>query len=533
MTIAFFYSMAQEGSFLRKYINKRSDKNDASYMREDLWNMLPIYQKIRDCLRGQEAIKERRDYYLPIPNAHDKSDKNVKRYNAYLNRAIFSNFLAQTMLGLLGQCYIYDPDYSKPSDILKPTFDRFDGDCNVIQFSKKSLGGMLAFARGGLLTDYPVSIGREISLRDKMQGIVKPNTLFYEPEQITSYDDIEINGIKQKSYISLTECYNETPNQFKPTPKVRIRVLKLQKFGSEYAVTIEIHKKNSSGNFVQVGASIIPRVNNKPFNYIEDLFTFLGSSENSDKIQIPQTSALADLNIGHYCNSADYENSCFTVGQPTLVISGLTQSWYDDNLKDGVKTGSNSYIPLESNSEAYYLQTEPNSMPFEAMKYKESQMISLGAKLIQPSSVVKTATESTMDKSDESSLLTSTSGNCSEAMQKHLKLSYYMLTGKKEGKEYDDIKFKIRTESTLMNLTSVEQTALIQSWMANAISDDEMREQFFRAGIATDRKYVPKKVKPVVAASSSPKSGIGKKPGKSANGTTNTTTGKGLAGNKV
>lgn len=529
MTTALFYSLAQQGSYLKKYQESRADRDDASYMREDLYEMLPVYQKIRDCLAGQETIKKRRDFYLPIPNPDDTSTKNITRYNSYLKRAIFCNFLSQTLLGLLGQCYIYDPDHSNPPDIMKPTFDRFDGDCNLIQFSKKTLGGMLAFARGGLLTDFPVSIGREITLADKMNGTVKPNTLFYEPEQIISYDDIEINGVKQKSYVSLVECYNATPDHFKPTPTMRIRVLRLKKYDNEYVVTVEIHEKNESGNFVLKEKPRIPTVENKPYNYIEDLFTFLGASENSDKIQIPQMSALADLNIGHYCNSADYENSCFVVGQPTLVIAGLSQTWYDENFKAGIKTGSHFNIPLEKDSEAYYLQTEANIMPREAMKDKEGQMLSLGAKMIQPANVVKTATEKTMDKSDESSLLTSTSGNCSAAIKKHMKLSYYMLTGKKEGAEYDKMDFKIRTESSLMNLTSTEQIALVASWNAGIISDDETREQFFRAGIATDRDFKPKKVQ-VSVSGNMPKK---KTPGKSANGTTNMVTGKGFAGNKA
>lgn len=521
MPVAYYYTIASQTLYNNKY-KKRSDKNDASYMREDLWNMLPIYQKIRDCLGGQEVIKSKKLQYLPKPNAADNSPDADKRYEVYLQKAIFCNFIGQTIAGLEGQCYIYNPDTNTP-DILQKTKDCIDGESNLIQFSKKTLNTMISFSRGGLFTDFPVSIGREITLADQKNGIVKPTTVLYEPEQIISHDFYEKFGNRKLSYVSLFEIYNATPEYFKPTLEERIRVLRMK----NDVLQIEIHKKDKSGNFVLSGNPIIPKVNGVPYSSIEDVFTFLGCSENSAKIQMPQTSAICDLNLGHYINYADYESSCAANGQPTLILNGLTQQWYDKNFKDGVKTGAGAVIQLGVGGDGKYLQVAPNTMPFEAMKHKESQMISLGAKMVQPSSVVKTATESTMDKSEESSLLTSTSSNCSDAIEKHLKLSYYMLTGNKNNDEYNNIKFKIRTESALMNLTSVEQTALIASWMAGAISDDEMREQFYRAGIAFDRKFKPKKEKPETGMKSK------KTPGKDANGTVNTTTGKGFVGNKV
>ena len=525
MTVAYYYTVSAQTQFMNQY-KKRSEKNDASYMREDVWNVLPIYQKIRHCLGGQEVIKSFTLHYLPMPNANDNSVDAKKRYEVYLKKAIYCNFPAQTIAGLEGQCYIYEPD-SWTAPILSKTVECIDGESNLIQFSKKVLNQILSFARGGLYTDFP-TIGREITLGDKMNGLVKPVTVLYQPEQIINHDFYENNGNRKLSIVSLFEIYNETPEHFKPTMNDRHRVLRMK----NGILQIEIHKKNANGDYVLFGKPIIPMVNKVPFTSIEEVFTFLGSSENSPKIQVPQISAICDLTLGHYINYADYESSCAAVGQPTLVVNGLTEAWYNKIIKPegGVKTGAGAVIKLEVGSDAKYLQVAPNTMPFEAMSKKESQIISLGGKMIQPSNVVKTATESTMDKSEESSILTSTSSNVSSGIEKHLKLSHYMLTGDKDSEEYKKTKFKIRTESALMNLTSVEQTALVASWNAGIISDKETREQFFRAGIAFESDFKPKKVVAPKLGTAMTKT---KTPGKEANGTVNKATGKGLVGNKV
>ena len=62
-------------------------------------------------------------------------------------------------------------------------------------------------------------------------------------------------------------------------------------------------------------------------------FTFIGSSNNDSDIDQSPTYDLATLNIGHYRNSADYEESVFVVGQPMYLLAGLTQGWVDEKLQ--------------------------------------------------------------------------------------------------------------------------------------------------------------------------------------------------------
>jgi hypothetical protein len=120
-------------------------------------------------------------------------------------------------------------------------------------------------------------------------------------------------------------------------------------------------------------------------------FVFVGSENNDPKPDKATLYDLAEVNIAHYRNSADFEESSFLVGQATPVIAGLTQAWVDDVLKGGVQLGSRTAILLPESSSASLLQAGENSMPKVGMEMKEQQMIKIGAKAITDNSGVETA----------------------------------------------------------------------------------------------------------------------------------------------
>ena len=55
-------------------------------------------------------------------------------------------------------------------------------------------------------------------------------------------------------------------------------------------------------------------------------FIFCGALNNSPDVDKSPVYDIAEVNIAHYRNSADYEESCFIAGQATPVLTGLTQS---------------------------------------------------------------------------------------------------------------------------------------------------------------------------------------------------------------
>jgi len=194
---------------------------------------------------------------------------------------------------------------------------------------------------------------------------------------------------------------------------------------------------------------------------------------------------LASINIAHYRNSADYEEACFIVGQPTPILSGLTEDWVSNVLKGVVAFGSRGGIPLPVGGDAKLLQAVENTMVKEAMEAKERQMVALGAKLVEQKSVQRTAFETKVESTSEGSILSSTAKNVSSAFLWALQKCAMFI-----GQDESSIEFELNTDFDLANITPEEQARVIANWQAGALSFKEMRDQLRRAGSATDEDEV-------------------------------------------
>jgi len=117
------------------------------------------------------------------------------------------------------------------------------------------------------------------------------------------------------------------------------------------------------------------------------------------------------------------------------------------------------------------------------MKHKERQMVALGAKLVEPQAVQRTATEASIDQSYETSTLSASADNVSDAFTQGLRWAAQFEGVSPEA--MNAIKFELNTEFDLIKLSSNERSALIQEWQAQALSFGEMRANLRRAGIAT------------------------------------------------
>ena len=69
------------------------------------------WAKARDAAAGEEAVKARRDEYLPMLKGQNKDD-----YAAYLNRTLYSNATARTVDGLSGMIFRRAPVITRPPE---------------------------------------------------------------------------------------------------------------------------------------------------------------------------------------------------------------------------------------------------------------------------------------------------------------------------------------------------------------------------------------------------------------------------------
>lgn len=392
---------------------------------------LPSWQLVRDCVAGSKAVKEAQSIgesennattnignitgsrYLPVPNPSDNSQENRDRYQSYKKRANFVNFTGSTKDGFLGMVN------RKPAIIeLDPSIAYMEDNANgaglgLQQLAQGATDEVLEVGRHGLLADFPMSEpGQSLTATANLKATIKQ----YPAESIINWRESTINDETVLTLVVLAEEVEKvSPDGFETECVTHHRVLLIEDGIYKQRMYDEDDRLILMGEGDEVTADIIPRKSDGS-TWDKIPFVFIGAMNNDPFPDKAPLYDIAEMNIAHYRNSADFEESSFMIGQPTPVISGLTQGWVKDVLKNGVMFGSRTAILLPENASAALLQANPNQMPERGMEIKEQQMIAIGAKIITDSSGVETAEAAKIRFAGQNSKLSLVVGNVESAI---------------------------------------------------------------------------------------------------------------------
>jgi Domain of unknown function (DUF4055) len=445
--------------------------------RVEVINSLDKWSRIRAAVEGEEAIKQLGEAILPKPNPTDTSKENAARFQAYLQRAVWYNVSGRTLAGLTGFVFRKDPVIELP-ELLKPMLDNVDGSgVTMVQQAKAALRSVLAFGRAGLLSDYPHVEGATTQ-QDILDGRIAPTIVLYQPEQITNWFVSFVGAKAVLDLLVLRENYTVpvAENEFQMQSRIQYRVLTRTPEG----VTGRIYREEGSEPGFKEQTQLSYVVTDKAGKPLPEIpFTFLGAVNNDPEVDGSPLLDLVNLNIAHFRNSADHEESCFIVGQPTPWASGLTEQWVKEVMHGQLHLGSRAVIPLPQGGAAGLLQANPNTMPFEAMKHKELQMVALGAKLVEQKDVQRTATEASMDQASETSTLTAAATNVFQGYRRAL-----TFCGLFVGAETVKLGFDLSEPLTRDVITPEQATAIATAWMQGLVDYEEARAFLKAAGWA-------------------------------------------------
>lgn len=383
------------------------------------------WRLVRDCCKGSDAVKSAKNQsqdtdsaletttgtlYLPAPNASDNSQENRVRYAAYRQRANYVNFTGHTKDAFSGMVCRREPVIEVPP-VLEGMQYNADGMGNSLYtVIKRSLDEVLQTAREGLLLDYPILPG---GLNARQTDGIMPTIKPYCAEAVINWKTKTVDGREILVLVVLKEQIALAQDEFTDEYEDQYRVLMLNEVGFYVQ---RIYDKDGDQLVLndEGDTELLPlQADGTPWTWIP--FIFLGALNNDPDVDKPVLYDLAEVNISHYRNSADYEESCFMVGQPTPVMAGLTQAWVDDVLKGQVMLGSRAFIPLPDGGSAMLLQAAPNQMPLEGMRSKEKQMIQIGAKIITEAGGAETAEAAKIRFSGQNSKLGTVVDNIEQA----------------------------------------------------------------------------------------------------------------------
>lgn len=459
-----------------------TNKNaDVIETRESVNKLLPRYELIRDVI--EQNIDQLGEKYLPCPSGKPFSSRTEEekiRYANYVTRAIFYNFLARTLVGFVGQVFSREPSVKNPASLAAMVKDATGDGLSLEQLAKEACAEVLSVGRYGLFVDYPSMGATGASKAQVDDGTARPVIMPYKAETIIDWEYKKVGAKWLLCYVVLKEQYNARD---KDTNRLEIRdqwrVLDIDETGLyRQRVWRDEVSEGSPAGWVDSMESQ-PIANGKKLSEIP--FTFIGAVNNDANPDYPPMYDMAKINIGHYRNSADYEESIFYIGQPTFVVSGLTEHWYDKILNKVIRFGSRNGIHLNKEASAQILQAEPNVLAKEGMDSKKEQLASMGAEFLRESNTQKTATEAAINDSSRTSALSTAAKNVSAAFTFAMEWAAIF-----QGEAENTVEFKLNSEFDLARMTENERKQLLTEYQANVISWTELRAALHKAGIATE-----------------------------------------------
>lgn len=337
----------------------------------------------------------------------DCDDPN--RSQQYKNDAILTNFTRLTKVGLTGLVF------RKPSNIeLAPGLEYLAEDATgygfgLDQLAQQTIGEILLTGRYGMLADFPQTKSEN---PDNDYARLRP----YTAESIINWRYEEFGSKYKPVLIVLKECIKVIlDDPFVPKLQDQYRVLLLNPEGIYQQVLYNQDLEICSGY------PMTPLdYNGVPLNEIP--FVFIGSENNDSTLDNIPLYDLAVVNLGHYRNSADLEESIFIVGQPFLVVNvGETSAEeFAQANQNGLSFGSRGGLILSAGGDAKLLQANSNQMVSAEMKRKEEQAFQIGARLIIPTVGRETAEAARIRYGAQNSALYILTKNVSSAIEQAL-----------------------------------------------------------------------------------------------------------------
>lgn len=393
---------------------------DITAQHPDYAAALPEWEMIEDASAGERAVKAKGETYLPKPNCADKSAENAERYKQYVARAVYYSATGRTLQGLTGLAFKRWPEIELPASMEDFRNNVTGAGVPLIQHAQATVGGILKTGRGGILVDFP-RLNREASRADQIQGGAQPTLTYYSATAITNWRTMKRGSRVVLSLVVLCETYEEVDaGGFAVELKTQYRELRLE--NNVYKVNVWRKVRDAEGKEswqpMADMAAEPKQGNGQPWNEIP--FQFIGSQNNDTAIDFAPLRDIASVNLAHYRNSADYEDSVYMTGQPQVWVMGVNEEWLEIWKKNGIYVGSRSIGAGPQGASVQMIQAQPNQLAKEAMDQKEKQLAALGARLLVPGDAPRTATEVDSDDATAHSVLTSVCDNVSQAYEKVL-----------------------------------------------------------------------------------------------------------------
>jgi len=298
------------------------------------------WNRVRDCMDGEDVIKGKKETYLPRPTG--MTGDMAKAYDAYLERAHFPLVTSYALSGALGIVITKLPEFNVPKQLEYILKNATKDGRSLNQLFLDMIIEIFQTGRCPLLVDV-------IAAKNEMRFVD------YAAEEFINWKTPIIDEEKSLTLGVLKESVSDSDDIFSHETKDVYRVLQLDNATGHYITALY----ESDG--VQVTDShVTPVLLGKTLDFIP--FFLAGSINNSFDMQPIPLVSVANCSVQIYRKEADLANSEYLSCNPTLCIVGASN---DENLPNVV--GSSVMIVLP-NAEARVFYTETDTAALTHVK---------------------------------------------------------------------------------------------------------------------------------------------------------------------
>lgn len=447
------------------------------------------WQKIRDIIDGEDRLKEsdlsvigvnRYNYssstsratlgnvnvnsYLRIINPSDTSTYGIERNVGYICGARLYNATERTLSGFMGMLFRVDPEVPEDLRSMNYLIDNVDGaGTTLVQQSQSVSSDVIQIGRDGLLVDMPRNEKGEITRADVANGF-RAQIHEYKAESIIDWHQKKINGSWTLDLLVLMEKETELdPEDPLNIRRIDVTIYRVYRLDSE-GVTVQVIRESSAG---LIEGDVVP-VKGSGNNALRAIpFSFVGSKDNQPCIDKMPLETVADLNLGHYQESANLASSSYqlSAAQPWVADDNYQRATRNDNNNNTIELGEESLIVLGNGGRFDITAAPANTMASELMGSYEEQMVSAGAQVITPGGQAETAEAARIKHASDVSVLDMISENVSEAYTKCLGFAAEFM-----GVDIGDSMYQLNRDFFDAKLTPDEINSQVAAWQGGAIS---------------------------------------------------------------
>lgn len=417
---------------------------------------LAQYQKIRDCLEGEDQVKDQGQLYLKKPDA-----MTAQNYLAYKERAQFYGAAESTLRALVGLALRKDPVIKLTPRLESLRHSATNDRAPLSVMIEQMVREVMAMGRFGLMLDFP---------QNNTTVLTPPHFVTWTAETIEDFKVAYIDGQLELTQVILASDESLDGDQI---------FLDLCLEDGIYHIRRYVQGANKAR--ADIGEEIIPTVKGKPLTFIP--FIFVSDKNLNPNDEKPPLLDLCNLNLGHYRNSADREHAMFLTATPTPWIAGNVPI---DKVPTSI--GSGTVWNLPEGTQVGMLEFQGPSMTAfkELMGEKLDQMASLGARMLSTSmNRNETTATATQRSRSELSLLQSVVVMCEAALTRLLRLASEWM-----GEQPDDVSVTFSRDFIEVTMDPAGMVAQMKLWQSGAISRQTLYENLQQGEIArADRSF--------------------------------------------